>query len=229
MRSLDRIYWVISVVVYSKHCSRPQNGILTHIIWLHGFTKGPQPSILFCHCAVLNVPSPTHPPPSPLVPPIPYSPPPAGPPSTHQCVPVSMSPQGDAPSLSPSGPFWLRSTPCLPNHLGAGYGDELLTTAGQPVPHNPRPSLPPPPRPAVDSSPWQWGRNLFSLMCPLPASSPPSLLLLHHHHRLLFILSASERPMKRQQEGSHMVRKRCCHCLEREKKKKKKRKGPWGK
>lgn len=47
---------------------------------------------------------------------------------------------GWCPSLSPLGPFWLRSALCLPNHLGAGYGDELLTTAGQPMPHNPRPS-----------------------------------------------------------------------------------------
>ena len=51
---------------------------------------------------------------------------------------------GWCPSLRPSEAFWLRSTPCLPNHLGAGYGDELLTTAGQPVPHAP------PPRPAPD-------------------------------------------------------------------------------
>ncbi|KAJ4932367.1 hypothetical protein JOQ06_010790, partial [Pogonophryne albipinna] len=38
----------------------------------------------------------------------------------------------------------ILCTPCLSNHLGAGYGDELLTTAGHPVPHNPRPSLRPP-------------------------------------------------------------------------------------
>lgn len=48
---------------------------------------------------------------------------------------------GWCPSLSPSGPFWLHSTPCLPSHLGAGCGNELLTTAGQPAPHKPRPLL----------------------------------------------------------------------------------------
>lgn len=83
---------------------------------------------------------------------------------------------GWCPSLGPLGPFWLRSSLCLSNHLGAGYKDEL-TTEGQPVPHNHHPYSPLH-RLAVDSSPWQWGRNLFSLMCLLPASFMPR----HRHH-----------------------------------------------
>lgn len=46
-----------------------------------------------------------------------------------QCV----TPRGDGFSRGPSrgpGAFWLWSAPCMPNHLGAGYGDESLTTPG---------------------------------------------------------------------------------------------------
>lgn len=67
------------------------------------------------------------------------------------------------------------------------------------------------PRPAVDSSPWQWGRNLFSLMCPLPTLPPPPPS---------FSSSSLPCPMKRKLDGitwsgsvesaSHWV-EWCCH------------------
>lgn len=88
---------------------------------------------------VLNVLSPSltshHSPPpssSPMVPTIPCS--------FFQLVnplPTSVCLSACHPRVMPlSQPLGALLTLCLPNHLGAGYGDELLTTAGQPVPHN---------------------------------------------------------------------------------------------
>lgn len=65
--------------------------------------------LCLCCSLVLNVlsPSPTsHQPPSLSTgAPYPLLPHSTGPPSTNQCVPVSMSPQGDAPLSAPWGPF----------------------------------------------------------------------------------------------------------------------------
>lgn len=99
---------------------------------------------------------------------------------------------GWCPSLRPLGPFWLCSTLCLPNHLGAGYGNELLTTAGQPVPHNPRPALcPPPPLPTCCWLISMAMRQEFVFSHVFAASQlpPPA-----------FIFSASQQPIRGQLE-----------------------------
>lgn len=144
-----------------------------HLITL--LLKKPQPSFLFCDCAVAcstqsTLPHPIRPPPSPLVPPIPYS--------LFQLVyplPTSVCLSACHPRVMPlSQPLGALLTPqhsVFAQSFGSriqGWIVNYSRSACAPQP----PALYALPRPAVDSSPWQWGRNLFSLMCPLPALPP---------------------------------------------------------